>query len=117
MPRRGCRRGSCSTGEQKALLVSLVLANARAVAAGFGAPPLLLLDEVTAHLDDDRREALFAAVLELGAQAWMTGTGPELFAGLGERAQRLRVRRRAGSCGWKRCDTGRVTRVQFRARL
>ena len=52
-----------STGEQKALLVSLVLANAQAVAEGFGAPPLLLLDEVTAHLDDGRREALFAAVL------------------------------------------------------
>ena len=80
-----------STGEQKALLVSLVLANATAVAESFGAPPLLLLDEVTAHLDDDRREALFAAVLGLGAQAWMTGTAAELFAGLGERAQRLRV--------------------------
>ena len=73
-----------STGEQKALLVSLVLANATAVAESFGAPPLLLLDEVTAHLDDDRREALFAAVLGLGAQAWMTGTAAELFAGLGD---------------------------------
>jgi DNA replication and repair protein RecF len=81
----------CSTGEQKALLLSVVLANARAVAAGFGAGPVLLLDEVAAHLDDDRREELHAAVLGLGAQAWMTGTGAELFAGLGDRVQRLRL--------------------------
>ena len=81
----------CSTGEQKALLVSVVLANARAVAAGFGAAPILLLDEITAHLDEERRGALFAAVTALGAQAWMTGTGAELFAELGAGAQRLRV--------------------------
>jgi DNA replication and repair protein RecF len=85
-----------STGEQKALLVSLVLANARAVAEGFGAPPLLLLDEVTAHLDDGRRAALHDAVLGLGAQAWMTGTEPGLFAGLGDRVQRLRVEEAGG---------------------
>ncbi len=72
----------CSTGEQKALLVSLVLANARAVAADFGAAPILLLDEITAHLDDARRAALFAAIAGLGAQAFMTGTGPELFEGI-----------------------------------
>ena len=81
----------CSTGEQKALLVSVVLDNARAVAAGFGAAPILLLDEITAHLDEERRGALFAAVTALGAQAWMTGTGAELFAELGAGAQRLRV--------------------------
>jgi len=81
----------CSTGEQKALLVSLVLANARAVAAGFGAPPVLLLDEVAAHLDADRRAALFDAICALGAQAFMTGTGAELFAGLEARAQWLEV--------------------------
>jgi DNA replication and repair protein RecF len=86
----------CSTGEQKALLVSLVLANARAVAEGFGAPPVLLLDEITAHLDDGRREALFEAVLGLEAQAWMTGTAGELFAGLGDRAQRLRLSEAGG---------------------
>jgi DNA replication and repair protein RecF len=80
-----------STGEQKALLISVVLANARAVAVDFGAAPVLLLDEITAHLDEDRRAALFRAVEALGAQAWMTGTGPELFAGLGGRAQRLGV--------------------------
>lgn len=73
----------CSTGEQKALLVSLILANARALPA----PPILLLDEVAAHLDADRRAALYDEICDLGAQAWMTGTGAELFTTLGERAQ------------------------------
>ncbi|MDU9005198.1 DNA replication/repair protein RecF [Sedimentitalea todarodis] len=81
----------CSTGEQKALLVSLILANARALAEQIGAPPILLLDEVAAHLDANRRAALYDEILALGAQAWMTGTGPELFAGLGSRAQRIEV--------------------------
>lgn len=81
----------CSTGEQKALLVSLILANARALAQDFGAPPLLLLDEVAAHLDADRRAALYDEICALGAQAWMTGTGPELFEHLGDRAQYLHV--------------------------
>lgn len=81
----------CSTGEQKALLVSLILANARALAKDFGAPPLLLLDEVAAHLDADRQAALYEEICALGAQAWMTGTGPELFAVLGDRAQVLQV--------------------------
>lgn len=77
----------CSTGEQKALLVSLILANARALTRELGAPPILLLDEVSAHLDADRRAALYDEIVDLGAQAWMTGTGPELFAALGDRAQ------------------------------
>jgi len=81
----------CSTGEQKALLVSLILANARALAADFGAPPILLLDEVAAHLDANRRAALYDEITALGAQAWMTGTGPELFAELQTRAQTLEV--------------------------
>lgn len=81
----------CSTGEQKALLVSLILANARALAQRFGAPPILLLDEVAAHLDADRRAALYDEICALGAQAWMTGTGPELFDQLGDRAQYLNV--------------------------
>lgn len=63
----------CSTGEQKALLVALVLAHARLVAAERGAAPLLLLDEIAAHLDAPRRSALFAALAGLGAQVWMTG--------------------------------------------
>jgi DNA replication and repair protein RecF len=81
----------CSTGEQKALLISLILANARALAAEGGSPPILLLDEVAAHLDAGRRAALYDEICALGAQAWMTGTGAELFAELGDRAQRLEV--------------------------
>ncbi len=76
----------CSTGEQKALLVSLILANARAIAQDVGAPPLVLLDEVAAHLDADRRAALYDEICALGAQAWMTGTEASLFEGLEGRA-------------------------------
>ena len=88
---KGIPARDCSTGEQKALLVSLILANARALARDFGAPPLLLLDEVAAHLDAGRRAALYDEICALGAQAWMTGTGPELFSELGDRAQFLEV--------------------------
>ena len=88
---KGVAARDCSTGEQKALLVSLILANARALAEDFGAPPLLLLDEVSAHLDSDRRAALYDEICALGAQAWMTGTEAELFSDLGTRAQFLEV--------------------------
>tara|TARA_R110002049_G_scaffold44333_6_gene130218 strand:+ start:76569 stop:77666 length:1098 start_codon:yes stop_codon:yes gene_type:complete len=88
---KGVAARDCSTGEQKALLVSLILANARAIAADFGAPPLLLLDEVAAHLDASRRAALYDEITALGAQAWMTGTGPELFDDLEDRAQYIEV--------------------------
>ena len=81
----------CSTGEQKALLISIVLANARLQALERGAAPLLLLDEVTAHLDPARRDALFDEIAALGGQAWLTGTEDALFEALGERAQRFRV--------------------------
>jgi DNA replication and repair protein RecF len=81
----------CSTGEQKALLVSLILANGRALSQDFGAAPILLLDEVSAHLDADRRDALYDEIVALGAQAWMTGTGAELFDTLGNRAQHLEI--------------------------
>jgi DNA replication and repair protein RecF len=77
----------CSTGEQKALLISILLAHARLQRAKRGHAPLLLLDEIAAHLDQDRRAALFAEILQLGAQAWMTGTDIALFQGLGEHAQ------------------------------
>ncbi len=87
----------CSTGEQKALLLSLILANARALAEDFGAPPMLLLDEVAAHLDADRRKALYQEILALKAQAWMTGTGPELFENLESKAQFLEVTEAGGS--------------------
>ena len=73
---------ACSTGEQKALLISLCLANARALTEHTGAAPILLLDEVAAHLDADRRRALYGEIEEMHCQAWMTGTGPELFEGL-----------------------------------
>ena len=80
---KGVAARLCSTGEQKALLISMVLSNARALAEDLGAPPVLLLDEVGAHLDASRRAALYGEIEALGAQAWMTGTGPELFEGLG----------------------------------
>ncbi|QFU07064.1 DNA replication and repair protein RecF [Rhodobacteraceae bacterium THAF1] len=93
---KGVAAALCSTGEQKALLISLILANARALAAETGAPPILLLDEVAAHLDANRRAALYDEIEALGAQAWMTGTGPELFADLGDRARHLEVTETAG---------------------
>jgi DNA replication and repair protein RecF len=82
----------CSTGEQKALLLGLVLAHAELLTERQeGASPILLLDEITAHLDADRRAALFVEILRLGAQAWMTGTDEEAFEGLSERARFWRV--------------------------
>lgn len=82
----------CSTGEQKALLMGLVLAHAALIAERReGSPPILLLDEVAAHFDAARRTALFEDVLALGAQAWMTGTDPAAFAALGGRALFARV--------------------------
>jgi len=93
---KGVSARDCSTGEQKALLISLILANARAIAAQTGAPPILLLDEVAAHLDAARRASLYDEISALGAQAFMTGTGPELFMDLGARAQYLEVTEVAG---------------------
>ena len=81
----------CSTGEQKALLISLILANARALAQDLGRAPILLLDEVAAHLDATRRAALYDEICALGAQAIMTGTDADLFDALGPRGQRLAV--------------------------
>ena len=78
----------CSTGEQKALLIGLILAQARLVAAAApGAGPVVLLDEIAAHLDERRREALFDALSAQGVQAWLTGTDGAVFAPLGARAQ------------------------------
>ncbi|MBL8676810.1 MAG: DNA replication and repair protein RecF, partial [Alphaproteobacteria bacterium] len=73
------KAASCSTGEQKALLLSIVMASAQLLAVRTGAIPLLLLDEVVAHLDGARRSALFDAILRLKIQAWLTGTDPSLF--------------------------------------
>ncbi|HRO01388.1 MAG TPA: DNA replication and repair protein RecF, partial [Nitrobacter sp.] len=87
-----------STGEQKALLIGLVLAHARLVAEMTGIIPLLLLDEVVAHLDPERRGALFGELAGLGAQVWMSGADPAAFANL-----------RAGSEIFQ-VDSGRITR-------
>lgn len=88
---KGVPAEQCSTGEQKALLISLILANARALAADLGRAPILLLDEVAAHLDAERRAALYDELCTLGAQALMTGTETSLFDSLGDRAQTFEV--------------------------
>ena len=83
----------CSTGEQKALLVGLVLAHAELVGPRRGRPaPLLLLDEIAAHLDQERRAALFDEIVMLGAQAWLTGTDRSGFSALEDRAQFFTVK-------------------------
>ena len=82
---------TASTGEQKALLIGLVLAHARLVASMSGIAPFVLLDEVAAHLDPRRRGGLFAALEKLGGQVWMTGADPGLFAELEGRADMLQV--------------------------
>lgn len=81
----------CSTGEQKALLIGLVLAHAELVARRREAAPILLLDEVTAHLDAERRAALFQEILRLRSQAWMTGTDAAAFSWLDGKARFWRV--------------------------
>jgi DNA replication and repair protein RecF len=81
----------CSTGEQKALLIGLVLAHADLVAERAGRRPILLLDEIAAHLDPLRREALFERLADAGGQVWMTGTEPALFAEIGASASRFEV--------------------------
>lgn len=81
-----------STGEQKALLIGLILAHARLVRLRTGIVPILLLDEIAAHLDPDRRKALFAALDGLETQCFLTGTDPVLFEALEDRAQRIGVR-------------------------
>lgn len=88
--------GALSTGEQKALLISLVLAYAREIAAERGRPPVLLLDEICAHLDPNRRAALFDELDALGAQYWATGADPAAFAPLRGRALLHAVR--DGAC-------------------
>lgn len=88
---KGMPAGLCSTGEQKALLISIILGDARLQAGRQGRAPVLLLDEITAHLDQTRRIALFDEIDEMKTQAWMTGTDYALFSELGDRAQFLTV--------------------------
>ncbi|MDB5651112.1 MAG: recF [Hyphomicrobiales bacterium] len=80
-----------STGEQKALLVGLVLAHARLVASMSGMAPFVLLDEIAAHFDPVRRAALYDGLARLGAQVWMTGADPAAFADIAPRATKLAV--------------------------
>jgi DNA replication and repair protein RecF len=80
-----------STGEQKALLIGLILAHANLVAEMTGIIPLLLLDEIVAHLDPNRRIALFNELASLGAQVWMTGADPAAFADVGASADIFEV--------------------------
>jgi DNA replication and repair protein RecF len=89
---KGLPADQCSTGEQKALLTGLIFANAQALfERDFAPSPLLLLDEAAAHLDSDRRAALYDELSALGGQAWLTGTDRSLFDAFGERAQRFEV--------------------------
>lgn len=81
----------CSTGEQKALLIGITLASARLSAHQFGAPPLLLLDEVAAHLDEKRRGFLFDELADIGSQVWLTGTDKELFYQMKSRVKFFRI--------------------------
>jgi DNA replication and repair protein RecF len=88
---KGAPAATCSTGEQKALLVGLVLAHARLVAQMTGIAPIALLDEIAAHFDPLRRAALFEALERIGGQVFVTGADPAAFAGLAGRAQVFEV--------------------------
>ena len=89
--KKGMEAAFCSTGEQKAVMLSIVLAQARARARWCHAAPILLLDEVVAHLDLKRRAELADEIRELGVQAWLTGTDAETFVQLEKEAQFFRV--------------------------
>jgi DNA replication and repair protein RecF len=88
---KGIAAADASTGEQKALLIGLVLAHARLITEMTGSAPVLLLDEVVAHLDPARRAALHGELAELGAQVWMTGADPALFAEIKDDAAMIEV--------------------------
>ena len=85
------RAEKCSTGEQKALLFSIILAHADLIAERRNSRPILLLDEVAAHLDPQRRAALFDKLAERGGQVWLTGTEPDLFLGIPDDALHFEV--------------------------
>ncbi|HWG05303.1 MAG TPA: DNA replication/repair protein RecF, partial [Beijerinckiaceae bacterium] len=88
---KGIAAADASTGEQKALLIGLVLAHAKLIAEMTAFVPVLLLDEVVAHLDPERRAALYGELAQLGAQAWMTGADPALFAEIDDDAAMVDV--------------------------
>jgi len=89
---KGVPASDCSTGEQKALLIRLVLAHASLITDMTGFAPVLLLDEVVAHLDPSRRTALYKALTGLGGQVWMTGADPAAFAELSGLAEIFTIR-------------------------
>jgi DNA replication and repair protein RecF len=84
----------CSTGEQKALLLTLIMANARLLATVHETTPVLLLDEVVAHLDENRRQVLFKEILKLGIQSWLTGTDEQVFEPLRKHAHFINLTER-----------------------
>ena len=88
---KGIMADRCSTGEQKAILIAVTLAEARAKKRDTGIPPIMLLDEIAAHLDEKRRVGLFDEITALGAQSWLTGTDATVFAHLKNRAQFFNV--------------------------
>ncbi|MFA4994515.1 MAG: DNA replication/repair protein RecF [Bdellovibrionales bacterium] len=88
---KNCPAELCSTGEQKALMIALMLAYVRLLSETRRMTPLFLLDDIAAHLDDFRREALFEEILSIGAQVWFTGTDAETFAPLTPYAQALQI--------------------------
>ncbi len=88
---KGIAAADASTGEQKALLIGLVLAHGRLIAEMTGFAPILLLDEIVAHLDPARRAALHVELAQLGGQVWMTGADPALFAEIGDDAMIVEV--------------------------
>jgi DNA replication and repair protein RecF len=89
---KGIPAAEASTGEQKAILIGLVLAHARLIAAMTGIAPILLLDEIVAHLDPSRRAALHQELAQLGTQVFMTGADPALFAEVGNKAAMFEIR-------------------------
>lgn len=100
---KGIPARRCSTGEQKALLISVVLAVARSIAEDFGQSPVLLLDEVAAHLDPGRRDCLFQEILQLESQVWMTGTDASLFDRVLSRSQVLETIGFEGGASVRHC--------------
>ena len=88
---KNMKADQCSTGEQKALLIGIVLAHSRLIKAERGAPPILLLDEVAAHLDESRRGLLYGILQDLGGQCWLTGTEKTLFSTIEKTAQYIDV--------------------------
>lgn len=91
-PEKGLSASDCSTGEQKAMLIRLILAHATLIKEMTGFAPVLLLDEVVAHLDPLRRSALYEALTALSGQVWMTGADPAAFAELRGRAEIFTIR-------------------------